>query len=81
MGGVSLYREEGFGGVEEGEEGSGGEGRTTEPGVLAHGAICLVGHPRKVDVRLPGEVNSHSHGARPAHLIITIRWRMRVEEG
>ena len=30
---------------------------------------------RKVDVRLPGKVNSNSHGARPVHLIITmIKW-------
>ena len=30
---------------------------------------------RKVDVRLPGKVNSDSHGARPVHLIITmIKW-------
>ena len=27
---------------------------------------------RKVDVRLPGKVNSNSHGARPIHLITTI---------
>jgi len=27
---------------------------------------------RKVDVRLPGEENSNSHGARPVHLIITM---------
>ena len=26
----------------------------------------------KVDVRLPGKGNSHSHGARPVHLIITM---------
>ena len=25
-------------------------------------------HPRKDDVRLPGEGNSRSHGARPVHL-------------
>ena len=32
-------------------------------------------HPRKVDVRLPGEGNSNSNGARPVHLIITmIMW-------
>ena len=31
--------------------------------------------PRKVDVRLPGNGNSNSHGARPVHLIITmINW-------
>jgi len=31
--------------------------------------------PRKVDVRLPGKVNSDSHGARPVHLIIRmIEW-------
>ena len=31
--------------------------------------------PRKVDVRLPGEGSSNSHGARPVHLIITrIMW-------
>ena len=30
---------------------------------------------RTVDVRLPGKVNSNSHGARPVHLIITmIKW-------
>jgi len=30
---------------------------------------------RKVDVRLPGNGNSNSHGARPVHLIITmIQW-------
>jgi len=30
---------------------------------------------RKVDVRLPGKVNSNSRGARPVHLIITmIKW-------
>jgi len=30
---------------------------------------------RKVDVRLPGNGNSNSHGARPVHLIITmIKW-------
>ena len=30
---------------------------------------------RKVNVRLPGKVNSNSHGARPTHLIITmIKW-------
>ena len=30
---------------------------------------------RKVDVRLPGNGNSNSHGARPVHLIITrITW-------
>ena len=29
---------------------------------------------RKVDVRLPGKGSSNSHGARPVHLIITIRW-------
>ena len=30
---------------------------------------------RKVDVRLPGEVNSNSHGARPVHQIISlIKW-------
>ena len=28
---------------------------------------------RKVDVRLPGKVNPNSHGARPVHLITTIR--------
>ena len=28
--------------------------------------------PRKVDARLPGNGNSHSHCARPVHLIITI---------
>jgi len=28
---------------------------------------------RKVDVRLPGKGNSNSHGARPVHLIITMR--------
>ena len=31
--------------------------------------------PRKVNVRLPGNGNSNSHGARPVHLIITmIKW-------
>ena len=31
--------------------------------------------PRKVDIRLPGKVNSNSHGARPVHPIITmIKW-------
>jgi len=30
---------------------------------------------RKVDVRLPGKGNSHTHGARPVHLIIMmIKW-------
>jgi len=30
---------------------------------------------RKVDVRLPGNGNSDSHGARPVHLIITMmKW-------
>ena len=28
---------------------------------------------RKVDVRLPGKGNSNSHGARPVHLIITVK--------
>jgi len=28
---------------------------------------------RKVDISLPGKGNSNSHGARPVHLIITIR--------
>ena len=28
----------------------------------------------KVDVRLPGEVNSNSHSARPVHLITMIKW-------
>ena len=33
------------------------------------------GDPGKVDVRLPGEGNSDSHGARPVHLIIsTMKW-------
>ena len=27
---------------------------------------------RKVDIRLPGEGDSNSHGARPVHLIITM---------
>ena len=32
-------------------------------------------HARQVDVRLPGQGNSSSHGARPIHLIITmIQW-------
>jgi len=39
---------------------------------------------RKVDVRLPGKMNSNSHGARPVHLIITmikwIRTSRRAEE-
>ena len=30
---------------------------------------------RKVDARLPGKGDSNSHGARPVHLIITIRTR------
>ena len=30
------------------------------------------GSTRKVDVRLPGKVNSNSQGARPVHLIITM---------
>jgi len=35
---------------------------------------CLY-HSRKVDVRLPANGNSNSHGARPVHLIITmIKW-------
>ena len=35
--------------------------------------------PRKVDVRLPGQGNSNSHGARPVHLIIsTIKWIRKV---
>ena len=30
---------------------------------------------RKVDVKLPGKGNSHSHGARPVHIIIPmIKW-------
>ena len=34
-----------------------------------------VPHPNgKVDVRLPGKGNSHSHGARPVHLITVIKW-------
>ena len=40
-------------------------------GLVFTKAICA----RKVDVRLPGEGNSNSHGARPIHLIITmIKW-------
>ena len=40
---------------------------------------------RKADVRLPGKGNSNSHGARPAHLIITmIKWirtsRLSIEK-
>ena len=35
----------------------------------------LSGYARKVDVRLPGQGNSNSHGERPVHLIITmIKW-------
>ena len=31
--------------------------------------------PRKVDVSLPGKVDSSSHGVRPVHLIITmVKW-------
>ena len=42
------------------------------PGSSGMPAVC---GPRKVDVRLPGQVNSNSHGARPVHLIITmITW-------
>ena len=38
-------------------------------------SILSLSKPRKVDVRLPGKGNSNSHGARPAHLIITmIKW-------
>ena len=33
---------------------------------------------RKVDVRLPGRGNSISHGARPVHLIITMRKWIRT---
>ena len=33
---------------------------------------------RKVDVRLPGEGNSISHGARPVHIIITMIKRIRT---
>ena len=37
--------------------------------------VDVVFGARKVDVRLPGKGNSKSHGARPAHLIITmIKW-------
>jgi len=40
--------------------------------VLCH---LLDSKGRVVDVRLPGKGNSNSHGARPAHLIITtIKW-------
>jgi len=36
----------------------------------ARGSLC-----GKVDVRLPGKVNSNSHDTRPIHLIITmIKW-------
>ena len=33
---------------------------------------------RKVDVRLPGKGNSHSKGARPVHLIITMKKWIRT---
>ena len=33
---------------------------------------------RKVDVKLPGKVNSNSHGARPVHLIITMMKLIRT---
>ena len=40
-----------------------------------HGVKKASSGPRKVDVRLPGKVNSNSHGARPVHLIIMmIKW-------
>ena len=44
------------------------------PGMTkTQGVHCAVS--RKVDVRVPGKVNSNSHGARPVHLIITmIKW-------
>ena len=31
---------------------------------------------RKVDIRLPGKGNSNSHGARPVHLIFSMKKRM-----
>ena len=34
--------------------------------------------PRKVDVRLPGKGKSNSHGARPVHLIITLKKWIRT---
>ena len=37
-------------------------------------------HARKVDVRLPEEGDSNSHGARPVHLIITMmQWVVNIE--
>ena len=33
---------------------------------------------RKVDIRLPGKGNSNTHGARPVHLIITMRKCIRT---
>ena len=44
-------------------------------GVRVRFATKLIRYPsesRKVDVRLPGEGNSNTHGARPIHLIITM---------
>jgi len=35
-------------------------------------AVYGLGFTRKVDLRLPGEGNSYSRGARPVHLIISM---------
>ena len=44
-------------------------------GFKAIKAVRLLLHLGEVDVRLPGKVDSNSHGARPVHLIITIiKW-------
>ena len=36
-------------------------------------SVFLSSPAREVDIRLPGEGNSNSHGARPVHLIITMK--------
>jgi len=39
----------------------------------------MSGTHRKVDVELPGKVNSNSHGARPVRLIISmIKWTSKL---
>ena len=43
--------------------------------VLQDGPAVSQASTRKVDVKLPGEGDSNSHGARPVHRIITmIKW-------
>jgi len=44
----------------------------------SNGLIDFAGPARKVDVRIPGKGNSNSHGARPVHLIITMRKWIRT---